>query len=419
VKTKRLSICYAVPGHNLLSSAGPSRNALYLAQELSRWADVTVAFRRILEPAEVRDFEIVEFQPDIKNSTQWVDDAAVRDTGLVDFLAYMRALKRFVDERMDAYDVVLEKSWLLSGYLTALCKKRSVPGIVVENIVRVWNRSLSGPQDLLSFGRHWLSQALVGYYLREAPCIIAETGQLKSALIERWRLTGARIEVVNLGLNHRLFRPCSQAEARKELGISVRSTILLYAGVLDETHSLTPVIEAVSRLSRPALELHIVGDGACRALYEEKAAQSPGKIVFHGRVSHAVVPQYIASADLCLAPYNPAAFPNGEIAYSTLKIPEYMACARPVASVPSGHIKNLIQDLVSGFLFPNDMLSWVKFLESVPSRDRLQEMGDAARRAVESITWENTARQYLEVCQNLISQRSVQKLPPLEHRVEV
>jgi glycosyltransferase involved in cell wall biosynthesis len=374
---------------------------LYLAQELSRWADVTVAFRRVLEPAETGDFKVVEFEPGIKNSRQWVDDAAVRDTGLVDFVAYMRALKRFVDERADAYDVVLEKSWLLSGYLTALCQKRGVPGIVVENIVRVWNRSSWGPKDVLSYGRHWLSQALVGHYLREAPCIIAETGQLKSALIDRWRLSAARIEVVNLGLNQRLFSPCDQGEARKELGISPRSTVILYAGVLDETHSLTPVIEAVSRLSHPAVELHIVGDGARRALYEEKAAQSAAKIVLHGRVSHAAVPRYIASADLCLAPYNPAAFPNGEIAYSTLKIPEYMACARPVASVPSGHVKTLIQDLISGFLLPNDERSWIKFLESLPSRDRLRQMGDAARRAVESITWENTARRYLEVCQTL------------------
>jgi len=401
MKKQRLSICYAVPGHNLLSSAGPSRNVLYLAQELSRWADVTVAFRRVLEPVEAGDFEIVEFQPGIKNPTQWVDDAAVRDTGLVDFVAYMRALKRFVDERMDAYDVVLEKSWLLSGYLAALCKRRGVPGIVVENIVRVWNRSFSGPKDLLSYARHGLSQALVGRYLRDAPCIIAETGQLKSALVERWRIPASRIEVVNLGLNHRLFRPCNQAEARRELGISPRSTILLYAGVLDETHSLTPVIDAVTRLSYPAVELHVVGDGARRASYEERAKQSPAKIVFHGRVSHEAVPQYIALADLCLAPYNPAAFPNGEIAYSTLKIPEYMACARPVASVPSGHVKTLIQDLVSGFLLPNDVRSWVNFLESLPSRDRLRQMGDAARRAVEPITWENTARQYLELCQML------------------
>src|SRR5262249_46760063 len=40
---RRLSICYVVPGHDLLSSVGPSRNVVNLAQALSEWADVTVA----------------------------------------------------------------------------------------------------------------------------------------------------------------------------------------------------------------------------------------------------------------------------------------------------------------------------------------------------------------------------------------
>ena len=34
--SRRLSICYLVPGHDLLSSVGPSRNVLNLAQALSR-----------------------------------------------------------------------------------------------------------------------------------------------------------------------------------------------------------------------------------------------------------------------------------------------------------------------------------------------------------------------------------------------
>ena len=46
---RRLSICYAVPGHSLVASAGPTRNVLSLARALSRWADVTVAFQRLAD----------------------------------------------------------------------------------------------------------------------------------------------------------------------------------------------------------------------------------------------------------------------------------------------------------------------------------------------------------------------------------
>ena len=43
--TKRLSICYAAPGHTLVSTAGSARNILAAADALSAYGDVTVAFR--------------------------------------------------------------------------------------------------------------------------------------------------------------------------------------------------------------------------------------------------------------------------------------------------------------------------------------------------------------------------------------
>ena len=117
-----------------------------------------------------------------------------------------------------------------------------------------------------------------------------------------------------------------------------------------------------------------------------------------------MVPQYIAAADLCIAPYRTSAFHNQLVTFSTLKIPEYMACGRPVVSVPSGNIQRLIEDQVSGFLFPNDVVSWVSFFAAPPSREQLRGMGRAAARTVASLSWEKTAAQYLEVCHKLTGQ---------------
>ena len=108
-----------------------------------------------------------------------------------------------------------------------------------------------------------------------------------------------------------------------------------------------------------SVELHVVGDGEYRVRCEEKARRAQIRLRFHGHVPHSMVPQYIAAADLCVAPYRTSAFHNGLLPFSTLKIPEYMACGRPVVSVPSGSIERLIEDRVSGFLFPNEVSSWV------------------------------------------------------------
>jgi hypothetical protein len=75
---KRLSICYAVLGHNLLTSAGPTRNVLYLAEALSQWAEVTVAFRRVVEPFTPHGYKVIEVAPAADDMLYGVDDAAVR-----------------------------------------------------------------------------------------------------------------------------------------------------------------------------------------------------------------------------------------------------------------------------------------------------------------------------------------------------
>lgn len=400
---ERLSICYAVPGHDLLPSAGPTRNVLYLAEALSQSAHVTVAFRRILEPIGPTGYQVVEIDPGAAPGPLKVDDAALRGLNLHGFAAYLRALRRFVEARGDTYDIVLEKSWLLSGYLASLCQRHALPAGVVENIVRVWNEPVRHPRDWPHYTRYWIAQKLVGHYLRRAPLIIAETEELKEALTQRWQIPTPRIEVIGLGVDHHLFRPLDQAGARRMFGISPTATVLLYVGVLDKTHNLTPVLEAMRGVANSSLELHIVGDGVLRRLYEEKAQASRGQVFFHGRAPHAVIPQYIAAADVCLAPYDPTCFPNGQIAYATLKVPEYMACARPVVSVASGQILRLIQPGINGFLFPNHVAPWMGFLRTLPSRERLQELGMAAARVASHYSWQKTATAYFEVCEELIT----------------
>jgi glycosyltransferase involved in cell wall biosynthesis len=407
---ERLSICYAVPGHNLLHSAGPTRNVLSLAEALSPWADVTVAFRKVLEPVSPERYEIVEIHPGQARSRHSVDDGALRDMTVWEFISYLRSVRRFVRERAHTYDILLEKSWLLTGYMSSICQSRGLPAVVVSNIVRVWNEPLQKPQDFLKYLRHLIAAKMTGRYLRRSSLIIAETEELKVALVERARISGDRIEVVGLGVNRTLFRPLQQMPARMELGISRNATVLLYVGVLDRTHDLMPVLEALSKRCDSELELHIVGDGELRPLYEEKAQSCRQNVFFHGRVPHKTVPKYIAAADLCLAPYNPSSFHHGEVAYSSLKIPEYKACGRPVVSVPSGHILKLIEDGVSGYLFNNEVKNWLNFCQHFPSRERLKSMGEAALGTAGSHGWEKTARAYLSLCEGTVRKQNLNKI---------
>lgn len=399
---KRLAICYAAPGLNLLSSAGPTRNVLSVAEALSEWADVTVAFRTILEPIEPRRFQVIAMDAAPLSSNGHYDDNGTRGIQPLRHVAYCRRLSQFARERASAFDVVLEKGWRLSGLLAAAFRRAGVSSALVENDVRLWTEPVNGVVGLSKYMLHRTAEHLARSSCREVPVVIAETEELKASLVARRGIPPERIRVIGLGVDHALFRPMDQAAARQLLGIRPDPLVLLYVGAMDEYHDLEPVIDALGDLGRSSVELHVVGGGEYRERCEARAAQARIACRFHGRVSHAMVPQYIAAADLCLAPYRTSAFHQGQVTFSTLKIPEYMACGRPAVGVPSPAIRRLIQDGVNGFVFPNDVSSWVSSLRALPSRERLSEMGARASQAVSSIGWDNTARRYLEVCEQLV-----------------
>jgi D-inositol-3-phosphate glycosyltransferase len=277
-----------------------------------------------------------------------------------------------------------------------------VPGAVVENNVRVWRGAPSGgPKGTTGALRARLSHAVAGTLVRRwlprADAVIAETDALRRALVGHVGVPEARVAVVGLGVDHELFRPGDRAEARARLGLDPEARILLYFGVLDATHDLTAVLAAARS---GAAEVHVVGDGERRAEYEQLARGAP--VHFHGRVPHAEVPTYIAAADLCLAPYARAAFTDGEIDYFTLKIPEAMACGRPVASVPAEQTRALIEHGESGFLVENTPAAWTALLGALPPRERLDEMGARARERASAITWRTSAEGYLAVCERVV-----------------
>jgi len=409
--SQRPSLCYAAPGHALLSTSGSTRNVLSLAQALSRWADVTVAFRSIREPIRSDSFKMIAIEPESESALGGKDDVAARGLNVFAHASYLRTLSNFATQSAHSYDLVLEKGWRLSGFLSSAFRRQGVPSVLVETDVRYWSESVGSVRSMAKYGAHWTAQCLAGFYSRRIPAIIAETDELKTMLVTQRGVSAECIEVVGLGVDHELFRPLDQASCRNLLGIKPGTFVLLYVGGMDAYHDVGPVIDALARIRVPFLELHLVGDGEFRGANEARARHARVPIRFHGQVPHERVPQFIAAADLCLAPYRVTAFPNQSVSFSTLKIPEYMSCGRPVVSVPSGHIKKLIEDQVSGFLLPNDMPSWVAFLKKLPSRERLDQMGRCASRAVESMSWGKTAERYLEVCQKLTARQLLPSKP--------
>jgi len=390
------SICFAAPGHTLVSTAGSARNILATAGALSQWADVTVAFRHAPEGFDPQNFSVIEIEPaSVSGAAR--DDVAARGLNPLSHLRYLKSLRRFSTTMVGKYDLVLEKGWRLSGYLCRELVKLGVPSMLIENDVRVWSEKIDSIRGVAKYLAHTSAQHIAGKASRVVPLVVAETKELKKALIACRNLHDEKVRVVSLGVDHSVFRPIDMDSARQGLSIDRFATVMLYVGGMDQYHDLSPLLEALQGRPRENFEVHLVGDGNYRPRYEQLSKNLNVPVRFYGQVEHQSIPQLIAAADVCIAPYDARGFYHNEVAFSTLKIPEYMACARPVVSIPSGHILSLIDNGGTGFLFDNVCDAWGQFLNELPSRKQLAKIGKAAASTVEFLTWEATARQYLQL----------------------
>ncbi len=400
-----LRLCYLVPAHHLLATAGPSRNVLSLAGALvAEGARVTVAVRRVIAAEVPAGVRVVELDPTAPLDADPPDDSAMRGLGVAEFARYLGRIHAFLARAAADCDVFLEKTWLLSGTLSRRAFALGRAGLPVENFVPDPARHAGGACKRLRLG---LARRLAGRALRGLPRILVETPELADAFVRAYGVARERLVVVPPGVDRERFRPRPQAEARAALGLDPAACILLYVGVLDATHDLRPLLEALAALgdARPAgLRLHLVGEGPQRGVLETFARVHRLPVRFHGRRPHAEIPLWIAAADLCLAPYRREVFANRELGYATMKIPEYLAVGRPVVSVPSGRARALIRHGESGFLFDNRSELWQTFLRDLPGRERLAAMGAMAAR-VPLPDWRESARACLGVCRELLVRR--------------
>src|SRR5262249_30652927 len=161
----------------------------------------------------------VAIEPHKQANTTCQDDNAARGIHPFGHLSYCSTLRRFAVAHAGSFDVVLEKGWRLSGLLTAAFQRLDVPGIVVENDVRLWAEPLNSVRQAIKYGLHVAADRVATSCSRRASLVVAETAALKDLLVSRRKLGADRVRVVPLGVDHSLFHPMDQAEARRALGI--------------------------------------------------------------------------------------------------------------------------------------------------------------------------------------------------------
>jgi len=223
--------------------------------------------------------------------------------------------------------------------------------------------------------------------LRMADKVFAYTPKILKGLVpqEKIRLTSA-------GVDADLFRPVDGTEIRKKLNLEGKK-VAVYVGAASAWHGIEDLVKAAAYLDDRYLIL-ILGQstGDTEALARETGVLH--RLAFTGFVEHRKVPEYISAADVAIAPYDPAGFPEMErygFYFSPIKLFEYMACARPVIATDIDIVRDIVRSNGCGLIIPpGDPRALAQAIRTVTELpDGGSAMGQAGRKAcVEHYTWE-------------------------------
>ena len=207
-----------------------------------------------------------------------------------------------------------------------------------------------------------------------------------------------------------IFRPDIEgAEIREKYGLQ-KKKVLLYCGNLMEGSGVK--VENVIHTLKILLQkdrdfsLIVIGDGDLLSQNGKKGHLTElvdvlgisESVIFTGGIPYALVPKYVASADLCLA-----LFPVSLItmAKSPLKVYEYMAAGKPVIARDVGELSLCIIDGETGLLVYSDKPAEyaAKIMDIFSGEGVLERMGRNARILIEKqFNWKNSADMVIKAC---------------------
>ena len=305
------------------------------------------------------------------------DAAAHEQTALAANTALRDALVK--ESQQGAFELVYERHSLWSYAGMEFARERGVPSVLEVNAPAIQEQA----NYHMVIDRGAAEDAMMRAF-RSANAILAVSRQL-AHLLEQHPSTRGKIYVVPNAVNAERF-------ANTEPAIQKNGEFIIgYIGVLRARHGLTTLVETFGMVAQPlpTAQLLVVGDGPEREyLDREMAARGlTDRVQFTGAVPPELVPGYLASMDIALAPYPPLA----QFYLSPLKLYEYMAAGLPIIATRIGQIEEVIEHGETGILVrPGDANGMAEALIDLAADiDLRTRLGEAARATVQNHTWDH------------------------------
>ena len=320
----------------------------------------------------------------------------------------VRALAARLDEVIGDWqpDILHAHSPALNGLAAiGVAKRRKLP--LIYEIRAFWEDAAVGNgTGREGSARYRLIRALETHVARKADAVAVICEGLRSDLIARG-IDGGKVMVSPNGVDLDLFGdpPPPDEALGARLGLMGKD-VVGFIGSFYDYEGLDDLIAAMPMLvaARPDAHLLMVGGGPMEQALRAQAAGSPvsDRIHFIGRVPHQEVERYYSLIDIL-------AYPRKAMRLTDLVTPlkplEAMAQRRLVAASDVGGHRELIEDGVTGTLFPPDDPAGLAtaLVGMFLNRSNWNERRDVARAFVErDRNWSSNVSRYEPVYQKLL-----------------
>lgn len=183
---------------------------------------------------------------------------------------------------------------------------------------------------------------------------------------------------------------------------------VIFVGSFYHWHGVELLIDAFASVLEhaPGARLRLVGDGLTRHACEERAQHLgiSGAVEFTGWVSREQVLEYLAEADIGVAPY----LELETFYFDPVKIIEYMAAGLAVVASRQGSIARTVEHGKDGLLIPpDDVNALAEAIATLASDAALcRQFGEAAREKIaRNQSWDVVAGRILSLCNDALAER--------------
>ncbi len=245
----------------------------------------------------------------------------------------------------------------------------------------------------------WLAARAERLTARRATGVVVPTAGVRAHLVAAHGLPPEKVLAAGNGVDPAFFTPRAPADCRHRLGLDTSGRLVGFIGSFQAWHGAELLVEAFARAARrdPSVRLVMVGEGPARGAAEAAATRlgCAGRVYWRGRVPRAEVPLWIGALDVAAVLWHPVRKDPG----SSVKLLEYMACARPVVTSDVPGYAEPVNDARAGKAVPvgdaESLAGAISGILELPEEER-RAMGARAREFILAHrTWDHTAREIL------------------------